>query len=213
MKTLPEKPSYRPGAWVQTDREAHERWAQLAVRNPKASALLHILAARVGDHNAVVASQGTLAKIMGCSAATIKRALAELRAGNWIEVRQVGPTGSVNAYVVNDRVVWSGPREGLRYSLFTANVILTDEEQPDRASLGNQDPLMKLPRMFPGEQQLPAGPGLPPPSEPALPGLEVDLPAISEPQRRGEPTSIGSLLEGLGAVARVGEDRENDDEA
>jgi DNA-binding transcriptional MocR family regulator len=175
--------------------------------------LLHILAARVGDHNAVVASQGTLAKIMGCSAATIKRALAELRAGNWIEVRQVGPTGSVNAYVVNDRVVWSGPREGLRYSLFTANVILTDEEQPDRASLGNQDPLMKLPRMFPGEQQLPAGPGLPPPSEPALPGLEVDLPAISEPQRRGEPTSIGSLLEGLGAVARVGEDRENDDEA
>jgi len=211
MKTLPEKPSYRPGAWVQTDREAHERWAQLAVRNPKASALLHILAARVGDHNAVVASQGTLAKIMGCSAATIKRALAELRAGNWIEVRQVGPTGSVNAYVVNDRVVWSGPREGLRFSLFTANVILTDEEQPDRASLGNQDPLMKLPRMFPGEQQLPAGPGLPPPSEPALPGLEADLPAITE--RRGEPTSIGSLLEGLGAVAKGSEDRENDDEA
>jgi len=211
MKTLPEKPSYKPGAWVQTDREAHERWAQLAVRNPKASALLHILAARVGDHNAVVASQGTLAKIMGCSAATIKRALAELRAGNWIEVRQVGPTGSVNAYVVNDRVVWSGPREGIRFSLFTANVILTDEEQPDRASLGNQDPLMKLPRMFPGEQQLPAGPGLPPPSEPALPGLEADLPAITE--RRGEPTSIGSLLEGLGAVAKGSEDRENDDEA
>ena len=211
MKTLPEKPSYRPGAWVQTDREAHERWAQLAVRNPKASALLHILAARVGDHNAVVASQGTLAKIMGCSAATIKRALAELRAGNWIEVRQVGPTGSVNAYVVNDRVVWSGPREGIRFSLFGANVILTDEEQPDRASLGNQDPLMKLPRMFPGEQQLPAGPGLPPPSEPALPGLETDLPAITE--RRGEPTSLGSLIEGLGAVAKANEDRESDDEA
>lgn len=70
---------------------------------------------------------------------------------------------------------------------------------------------MKLPRMFPGEQQLPAGPGLPPPSEPALPGLEADLPAITE--RRGEPTSIGSLLEGLGAVAKGSEDRENDDEA
>jgi hypothetical protein len=195
MKTLPEKSSYKPGAWVQTDRETHERWAQLAVRNPKASALLHILAARVGEHNAVVASQATLASMMGCSTATIKRALAELRSGNWIEVRQVGPTGSVNAYVVNDRVVWSGPREGLRYSLFTANVILLDEEQPDRASLGKQDPLVKLPRMFPGEQQLPVGPGMPPPAEPALPGFEVDLPATVEPERRGEATSLGSLLE------------------
>ena len=194
MKSLPDKSEYRPGTWVQTDRAAHERWAQLAVRNPKASALLHILAARVGDHNAVVASQGTLAKLMGCSTATIKRSLSELRAGNWIEVRQVGPTGSVNAYVVNDRVVWSGPREGLRYSLFTANVILTDEEQPDRDSLGRQDPLVKLPRMFPGEQQLPAGPGMAPPSEPALPGFEAPLPTVPLEERGGEAKPIGDLL-------------------
>lgn len=194
MRSLPDKSEFKAGAWVQTDRAAHERWAQLAVRNPKASALLHILAARVGEHNAVVASQSTLAKMMGCSPATIKRALAELRAGNWIEVRQVGPTGSVNAYVVNDRVVWSGPRDGRRYSLFTANVILTDEEQPDRESLGRQDPLTKLPRMFPGEQQLPSGPGIAPPSEPALPGLEPPLPSVPAEERRGEATPLGDLL-------------------
>ncbi len=197
MRTLPEKSTYKPGTWVQTDREAHERWAQLSIRNPKASGLLHILSARVGEHNAVVASQSTLAKIMGCSPATVKRALAELRAGNWIEVRQVGPTGSVNAYVVNDRVVWNGARDGLRYSLFSANVILSDDEQPDRESLGKQDPLVKLPRLFPGEQQLPSGPGLTPPSEPALPGFEPDLPATIEPERHGEPVLIGQLLKSI----------------
>src|SRR3546814_6297989 len=34
---------------------------------------------------------------------------------NWIEVRRIGENGTVNAYVLNDRVVWSGPRVGLRY--------------------------------------------------------------------------------------------------
>ncbi len=189
---LPDK-TYRPGTWVQTDRQAHERWAQLSVMNPKAGALLHVLASRVGEHNAVIASHATLAKIMGCSTSTVKRALEALRAGNWLEVRQVGSTGSVNAYVVNDRVVWSGPREGLRYSLFSANVLVSEEEQPDRDSLGHQEPLVRLPQV--GERQMPVGGGLPPPSEPALPGMEPDLPAT--PERRSEPVAIGQLLKSI----------------
>lgn len=36
----------------------------------------------------------------------------------WIEVRQIGENGTVNAYIVNDRVAWFGPRDGIRYSLF-----------------------------------------------------------------------------------------------
>ena len=28
------------GTWVQTDRAAHERWAQLAIANPRASSVL-----------------------------------------------------------------------------------------------------------------------------------------------------------------------------
>src|SRR5690606_32900890 len=97
-KELPAKAPYRPGSWVQTDRASHEAWAALSVRNPKAGALLHVLTAHVGEHNAVIMSQQTMARLMGCSRETIKRALAELRSGNWIEVRQIGPTGSVNAY-------------------------------------------------------------------------------------------------------------------
>src|SRR3546814_2665368 len=51
-RTLPAtKP--QPCRWVQTDRASHEAWARLSASNPKAGALLHLLAARVGDNNAV----------------------------------------------------------------------------------------------------------------------------------------------------------------
>src|SRR3546814_15859217 len=82
------------------------------------------------------------------------------------EVRRIGENGTVNAYVLNDRVVWSGPREGLRYSLFSATVVVSDSEQPDRDTLGKQEPLRRLPPI--GERQLPHGDGLPPPSQPFL---------------------------------------------
>src|SRR3546814_14501230 len=84
-------------------------------------------------------SHKTLAELLGVrSITTIKTAITALVSGNWIEVRRIGENGTVNAYVLNDRVVWSGPREGLRYSLFSATVVVSDSEQPDRDTLGKQ---------------------------------------------------------------------------
>lgn len=180
-KQLPERGPR--GHWVQTERQAHEKWAALMRKSPRAAELLHLLVANLGDHNAVVVSQKTLAKMMGRNRRTVIRAVQELQEGNWIEVRQVGETMSVNAYVVNDRVAWTGKRDGMRYSLFSASVVISDEEQPDAASIGSQEPLQALPSLFPGEQQLPTGAGLPPPSEPSLPYLEPDLPARTIPPR------------------------------
>src|SRR3546814_2857063 len=85
----------------------------------------------------------------------------------WVEVRQIGPTGTTCAYIINDRVAWTGKRDGIRYSLFSAAVLIADDEQPDREELGAQPALHRLPNLFPGERQLPSGPGLPPPSEPS----------------------------------------------
>ena len=175
MPTMPEKSPV--GTWVQTDRKAHEEWARLIARSPKAGGLLHILAAQVGDHNAVVASQKVLAELLGVHVNTIANAVKILVAGNWLEIRQIGPTGTANAYVLNDRAVWSKPRDGLRHSLFSATVIVSESEQPDAAEIGQQEPLRRLPRLFRGERQLPTGPGLPPPSQPSMDGLEPDLPS------------------------------------
>jgi hypothetical protein len=107
----------------------------------------------------------------------VKTAFKTLRDRNWIEIRQVGERGTVNAYIINDRVAWTGKRDGIRYSLFSAAVVLSDEEQPDRDQLGQQEPLRRVPSLLRDEQQLPSGDGLPPPSEPTLPGMEPDLPA------------------------------------
>lgn len=184
--TKPSIPEKEPrGNWVQTERAAHEAWAALLRRSPRAAEMLHLLIARVGDHNAVVISQKTLAELMGRNRRTVARAAKDLAEGNWIEIRQLGDTGSVNAYIVNDRVAWTGKREGMRYSLFSASVIVSSREQPDGASVGAQEPLRALPRVYPGERQLPTGIGLPPPSEPTLPGMEQDLPEIPD-RKQGE---------------------------
>ena len=159
MSALPEKRT--AGQWVQTERAAHEAWASLIEKAPKAAQLMHILTARVGEHNAVVVSQKTLSALMKCSRRTVQRAVDVLVEDRWIEVRQIGENGTVNAHIINDRVAWSGKRDGIRYSLFTAAVIVSDEEQPDRDQIDHQAPLRRLPSLFRGEQQLPSGNGLP----------------------------------------------------
>lgn len=188
------------GHWVQTDRSSHEAWAGLTRKSPLAAQIMHLLAARVGDHNAVVISQGTLSKLAGASRRGVQNALTILERDRWIELRQIGDRGTVNAHILNDRVAWTGPRDGLRYSLFSAVVVVSEDEQPDRADLEEQQPLRKVPRVFSDERQLPSGDGLPPPSEPALPGMEPDLPALHERARGDEPTPIGELI---AASARV----------
>lgn len=172
------------GTWVQTERAAHEQWAKLIRSHPRAAELMHVIVGNMERHNALVASIPNLQRLMGCSRNTVIRAVAVLRENNWIEVRQIGAAGTTNAYIVNDRVAWSGARNGIRYSLFSAAVLVSDDEQPDQAELSSQPPLERIPTMYPGERQLPTGPGLDPPTQPPLVGLEPDLPARI---RDGEP--------------------------
>lgn len=172
--TLPGKP--RRGHFVQTDRSAHEAWGRLGTKHPAASALLHVLVANVGDSNAVVASHKVLARLMGSSPSTVKRALATLTAGNWIEAHQIGANGTVNAYVLNSRVAWTEGRDRLRYARLQADVLLAEDEQPAGELNKAKAALHHLPRV--GELQIPAGAGLPPVSQAFFPGMEPDLPAI-----------------------------------
>lgn len=183
MATLPSTERH-VGQWVQTERAAHEAFAALITRSPLAAKIMHLLVARVGDHNAVIISQGVLAELAGASRQGVQKALRILSQERWIEVRQIGDRATVNAYVLNDRVAWHGPREGIRYSLFSATVIASSAEQPDATELDRDKslrPLRRLPALYPGEQQLPSGEGLPPPSQPFLGGMEPDLPATSHP--------------------------------
>lgn len=170
----PAAPDLKHRTWVQTERAAHEEWGQMVRRNPRAAALLHTLVAHMDHQAAVVASRSTLAELVGYSEATVKRAVADLKADKWIQVVQLGGKGGVNAYVVNSNVAWADNRDKLCMATFSARVIASKNEQTDI----DPAPLRRIPTLYPGERQLPTGPGAEPPSQPCIEGMEPDLPAI-----------------------------------
>lgn len=100
--------------------------------------------------------------------------------------------GKECAYVVNDRVAWDKPRGKLNLSLFSAQVVADADDQDE---LEGPD-LKRIPVLFPGERQLPTGPGEDPPSQPALEGMETDLPHID--QQTGEIHGYRQELERRG---------------
>lgn len=177
--THPQLTSDRPKTtWVQTERIAHEAWGRLTLSSPRAAALMHYLVAEMDESAAVVASHATLAAISGMSPSTIKRAIADLKAGNFVEVIQIGGKGGALAFVVNSRVGWATHRDKMHMAAFTAKVLASGQEQ--EAGYLEGPPLHQLPLLAPGDQQLPSGPGEDPPSQPAIDGLEHELPAISQ---------------------------------
>lgn len=160
--------------WVQTERSTHEAWGRLTVSSPRAAALAHFLVANMEASGAVVASYATLAKMTGMSVSTIRRAIDDLKAGRWIEVIQIGGKGGANAFRINSRVAWAQARDKLHLASFTARVLADRDEQ----QAIDDAPLRRIPTLMPGEMQLPTGPGEDPPSQPALPDMEPDLPAV-----------------------------------
>lgn len=172
---------HKPGQWVQVERKASEAWARLCVKKPSAAAVLHHLVANMGHQNAVVIPQKVLAKLIGVSDRTVRTAIADLVADKWISVVKLNGPGTVAAYVVNDRVAWGQRRDQLCLSVFSATIV-ADRDDQDEALLGHAD-LRRIPTLYPGERQLPTGPGEEPPSQPTIPGLEPDLPALSETEQ------------------------------
>lgn len=180
--------------WVQTERAAHEAWSRLIAKAPMAARLAHVLVAHMSStNNAVVASQATLGELMASPGErpvhrnSVRNAINILVAERWIEVIQIGGKGGALAYIVNARVAWSRARSDIRYSVFSAQVIASEAEQNE--SLNDRPDLRQVPVLMRGEQQLPAGPGEPPPSQAILDGLEPDLPFL-EAQDTGTQNKI-----------------------
>jgi len=169
-------PENKGSRWVQTDRKAHEEWGRLAIKRPAAAAVLHHLIALMQHKNAVVVSQKTLAAMIGITDRSVRAAIADLEAQNWVQIIRIGK-GRETAFVVNDRVAWGEARANLRLSTFSAEIVANCAEQTERTL--SREHLRKIPTLYPGEHQLPSGPGEAPPSQPFLPDMELDLPALT----------------------------------
>lgn len=155
---------------------ALEAMADLNKRAPKAVSLLMLLVRHMspGGGGVVVVSRDTLRELMGSSMPTVDRALRVLIDEGWVQRIRIS---GAHALAVNSRVAWIGPRGQLSHAVFEATVIASRSEQ-DALAL-EPPPMRHVPMLRPGEALVSTGPGLDPPSQPSLPG--IDHAAASQP--------------------------------
>jgi len=168
---LPGKPAHpKKQTFVQTERDAHVQWGRLVMSKPVAAAVMHQLVALMDRQNAVAISHQTLAELVGCHYTTVKNALRYLEDHRWVQVLRIGKRGTVNAYVINERVGWCDYRDNKRLAIFSARIIADAEDQSEAAL--SKDKLRKVPIIHPPEQALPSG-EWPPGEQAQLPGMEA----------------------------------------
>jgi uncharacterized Rossmann fold enzyme len=149
---------------------------------------MHRFVALMGHQNAVVVSQKTLAKMMGCTDRTIRNALADLVRERWVQVVQLGPSATINAYVVNSNVAWGEQRDlRARLAVFNAVVVGDLDDQPSDALEAPE--LRRVPVIFPPEKSLAVGEGEPG-AQIALPGMEAVVEGPANGRDGGEPLTL-----------------------
>jgi hypothetical protein len=141
--------------FIQIEREALHEWARFMMKNQRAASVLGHMTALMDKQAAVAISHKTLAKLCGCSLPTVKRALDALEKGSWIQVVQLGPTGTVNAYIINSRVAWCDLRDNKKMAIFSARIVADAEDQT--ALTMSEDKLRRIPMVHPPEEALPTG--------------------------------------------------------
>ena len=149
---------------------ALEGLGDLISRAPKAAHLVVLLIRRMqsGSSGVVVCSRETMRELMGCSMPTVERALRLLIEEGWVQRIRIG---GAHALAINHRVAWIGSRGDIEHAVFGATVIASRSEQ-DALAL-NPPPMKNLPILQPGEDALPVGEGIDPPSQTVLEGLHA----------------------------------------
>ena len=112
--------------WTQLNNEHTKDLMTLAVKYPRAHAVLYFLVDQMDNKNAIIVSINTLAELMGVSRQTISNSIKILKDTNFIDVHK---SGSSNVYSVNNSVFWKSHQKNRKYAKFSANVIISSEEQ------------------------------------------------------------------------------------
>jgi DNA-binding transcriptional MocR family regulator len=172
-KQLMGQPITRYRHFAMVEMLALEQLQGLMREAPKAAelAVLLIRQLKSGGRGVVVASRETLREMLGCSMPTVDRALKVLIGQGWVQRIKIG---GAYALVINHRIAWVGDRGEISRAVFDATVIASRAEQ-DAVAL-EPPPMRQFPILQADEDVIPTGEGLPPPSQPNIPGLE---PAIS----------------------------------
>jgi DNA-binding transcriptional ArsR family regulator len=112
--------------WSQFNLEHTKELMWLALKHPKAQAILYFLVDQMDERNAVMCSYQVLQEILGVGQATVARSVRVLKDNGFISVLK---SGTSNVYAINDTVYWKSWGNNLKYSKFPANIILALSEQ------------------------------------------------------------------------------------
>jgi DNA-binding transcriptional ArsR family regulator len=112
--------------WTQYNNEHTGEMMWLAMKHPRAHAILYFLVDQMDYYNAVMCSYKVLEEVFKVSRQTISSAIQVLKEHGFIAVLK---SGTSNIYTVNDKVFWKSWGSNRRYSKFPANVILSLSEQ------------------------------------------------------------------------------------
>ena len=108
----------------------------LAIKHPKAHAILYFLVDQMDEYNAVMCSSKVLEEVLGISRQTISKNITLLKDNGFIAVLK---SGTSNVYTINDKVYWKSWGNKHQYSKFPANVVLSMSEQEEFTQMEFKD--------------------------------------------------------------------------
>lgn len=115
--------------WSQFNLEHTKELMWLALKHPRAHAILYFLVDQMDNYNAVICSYKVLEEVLGVSRQTISTSIKALKDNGFIQVLK---SGTSNVYVINDSVYWKSWGNKRQYSKFPSNVVLSLTEQDEQ---------------------------------------------------------------------------------
>lgn len=122
--------------WTQFNNEHTKELMLLAIKYPKAHAILYFLVDQMDNYNACICSTSVMQDILGVSRQTISKNIKILKDLGFLAVFK---SGNANVYTINDKVYWKSWGNNRQYSKFPANVVLALSEQDEQYQISLKD--------------------------------------------------------------------------
>ena len=114
--------------FYQINKKHSDKLITLALKNPKANALLLFILNNMDGLNALQCSSIVLQEALGMSRTTIYRLTKYLQQNGFIAILK---SGTSNVYIVNDDLAWSSWGNNKQYCKFPATVMLSGTENAE----------------------------------------------------------------------------------
>ena len=116
-------------SFIQMNKKTYELEDKLMQKNPLAYRIWRFLANNMDGFNAVIVSYNTMQEIFEVSRMTLYRAIKLLDEDDYIRIYK---SGTSNVYALNHDMVWNSWGTNKKYSKFSANVIISENEQEEK---------------------------------------------------------------------------------